>query len=353
MNGYPVVEVGKDQIILPPDIHEMIKRKSSRDPSSRFANKLHILLKFAGSDPKMIEYIGAGWISDTQFRINKKRLGAVMEIKLNTLNVNLRDLGFQQLQQDKNGWTEWTREKFTITSTLSDLADITSDKNGQKDVAKQLKSSNIDDSQSSKFVILRDVMISKCDPEIQQQFRRFTVSIWDELIEASGGKTTFTLDDFIFLAARRFRISKQSLKNATQLIRVIFLCADTTQVTLSDFTKFMAKFGPEETLMEKVGGMLSSSNHHGNWLNVTTDPSGLSNPDGLYGYFDNTEQNCIIFVYQNIFTFKVWNRVNVASSDGKYLVDQNDNEYDSWEQFFQINPMKIQEPSLNPLGVFW
>lgn len=353
MNGYPVVDVGKEPIVLPPDIHEMIKRKSSRDPSSRFANKLHILLKFAGSDPKMIEYIGAGWISDNQFKINKKRLGAVMEIKLNTLNVNLRDLGFQQIQQDKNGWTEWTRDKFSITSTLNDLADITSDKNGQKDMEKQSKSIYMEDTQSTKIAFLRDVMLGKCEPETQQQFRVYTISIWDELLESAEGNSTITSEDFINLAAKRFRISKQSLKNATQLMHAIFICDDDSQVTLSDFTKFMAKFGPEETLMEKVGGILSSSNHHGNWLKVTTDLKVLPNNGDPYGYFDNTEHNCFILVYPGNIVHKIWNRVDIAASAGKYLIDEKNNEYDSWEQFFQSNPLKLPEPNFPTLNYEW
>ena len=77
--------------ILPPEILKVIRRKSSRDPVARFSNKLHMLLGFAGNDRDRQESLGLGWIDDNQFRINKKRLIITMEIKLNTLNVNLKE----------------------------------------------------------------------------------------------------------------------------------------------------------------------------------------------------------------------------------------------------------------------
>jgi hypothetical protein len=68
---------------------------------------------YAGEDPAKQESIGAGWIYETSSRLNKKRLVIVMEIKHNTLNVNLKDLKFHLLEPEKSGWTVWERPDFT------------------------------------------------------------------------------------------------------------------------------------------------------------------------------------------------------------------------------------------------
>lgn len=342
--------VPREVDILPPDIRELIKRKSSRDPSSRFANKLHILLSFAGKDPNIIEYIGAGWISDSLFKINKKRFCIVMDIKLNTLNVNLRDLGFQQMSPDKGGWTEWSRNGFYVSSTLNDLAEITSDKSGGKDSDKSSRSAP-DDTQSTKISTLREIAVGKCDNEVAQKFRRFTISIWDELCDGADDKTIFTLQEFVQLAAQRFRIHKQKVSNAAEVIQAIFTCADPNQITILDFAKFMAKFGPEETLMEKVGSIVSSSNRNGNWLHVTSNPQSISNEQKFYGYFDENEHNCIILVSPRRGPTRVWNKVDVAASTGKYLVDDKGMEYDSWDNYFSINKIDAPEPAF-PVPIY-
>nr|1PP7_U Chain U, kDa initiator binding protein [Trichomonas vaginalis] len=105
---------------LPPEIVAALKRKSSRDPNSRFPRKLHMLLTYLASNPQLEEEIGLSWISDTEFKMKKKNVALVMGIKLNTLNVNLRDLAFEQLQHDKGGWTQWKRSGFTRNSVFED-----------------------------------------------------------------------------------------------------------------------------------------------------------------------------------------------------------------------------------------
>ena len=337
--------------MLPPDIKEIIKKKSSKDPRSRFANKLHILLSYAGNDPQRIEYIGAGWISDSLFKINKKQLGAIMEIKLNTLNVNLRDLGFVQMAQDHNGWTQWSRPGFHISSTLNDLAEISSGKNAQKDPEKMNKDKFPDDVLSVKIMALKDLSIGMCDQESLNRFKRFSVSIWDELVETADGKSSLPLNEFVKLAAQRFRMHKQKVSNAADVIQALFMCNDPEQVSLLDFAKFLAKFGPEETLMEKLGSIVASSNHNGNWLHVTTDGNSLQGEQSFYGYFDNLDQNCFILVNPKSQPVRIWNKVNVDSSTGKYLVDEIGQEYDNWDNYFALNPINEPQPAF-PVPIY-
>ena len=83
---------------LPHDIQQILRRKSSRDPSSRFSTKLHILLNFVqnSNDKDMEEKVGCAWVTDEEFRLNKRIITNILGIKLNTLNVNLHALGFIQ-----------------------------------------------------------------------------------------------------------------------------------------------------------------------------------------------------------------------------------------------------------------
>ena len=77
---------------LPQYIRDIIHRRSSRDPSSRFSRKLHALLSYVSANPDMEDEIGLSWIDDEIFQVNKKRLLEIMKIKLNTLNVNFKNL---------------------------------------------------------------------------------------------------------------------------------------------------------------------------------------------------------------------------------------------------------------------
>jgi len=331
-----VLDPSSEPVLLPPDIRAMIKRKSSRDPISRFAYKLHLLLMYAGDDVGRQNYIGAGWTCENQFRINKKRLITVMEIKLNTLNVNLKDLGFQQLQCDHNGWTEWSRHGFNRTSTLADLADVSSDKISGKDGDKTQKGHFVDESMVSKVSSLRDIVFGRCELETLQVFKRIANSIWEEIIDGIENKNSISFEEFLPLVSERFRVSHQSLKNAKRVLEVMFLC-DPKQVTIQDFARFLAKFGPEETVMEKIGSLTSSSNQNDHWFRpvygVPTDIADCS----TYGYFDETEQNCIVIVQKNVKQCKVYNRLDIAIP-GEYLIDDQGTTYSSWQDFFEKNP---------------
>jgi hypothetical protein len=64
----------------------------------------------------MRELLGLAWVTDDEFRMHKLCVSRLMDIKLNTLNVNLRDLHFTMTDKEKNGWSRWKREGFSRTS---------------------------------------------------------------------------------------------------------------------------------------------------------------------------------------------------------------------------------------------
>ncbi|OHS99399.1 hypothetical protein TRFO_34114 [Tritrichomonas foetus] len=105
---------------LPVELQSVIRRKCSRDPKTRFTYKIHLLLAFILTNSYLEEEVGIGWVSEQEFRINKKRLVELLGIKMNSMNVNLHDLGFHKMQHEKNGWTRWTRDGFTQNRILMD-----------------------------------------------------------------------------------------------------------------------------------------------------------------------------------------------------------------------------------------
>jgi hypothetical protein len=102
---------------LPDHIRVSLKRKSSRNPNSRFQRNPHLLLSCSSEFPSLQDPVGLGWTSDSEFKMNKTTLSSVIGIKLNKINVNLRDLNFEQVERDKEGWTAWKGVGFTRSNS--------------------------------------------------------------------------------------------------------------------------------------------------------------------------------------------------------------------------------------------
>jgi hypothetical protein len=221
---------GSESLLLPPEIQKMIKRKSSHDPLSRFSNKLHILLMYAGEDLAKQASIGAGWIYDTSFRLNKKRLVIVMEIKQNTLNVNLKDLKFHLLEPETSGWAVWKRPGFTRQSTIEELVDLRADKVPEKLMQSLLPENTL----LVKLALSRDMSFGFTDPPAANLSKRLSFSMWEEIGQTAG---QYPVDP------DEFHASCQKLDDSLRILQAIFVCADPTPLKVLDFAKFMAKFG--------------------------------------------------------------------------------------------------------------
>ena len=326
---------------LPPEIQVMLKRKSSRDPNSRFSSKLHMLLNYAGNDAAKQEFIGAGWTEGGNFRINKKRLITIMDIKLNTLNVNLKDLKFQQLHSDQAGWTLWCRDGFAPNSTIDDIAEVKSEKFSQKG-EKLVTTVPNDEMQQSKLTVLKDISLGKSDPAQTQLYKKIAISIWDELLDSPVQKSAVSPQEFINASAIRFRASHQKLENAKQILNHVFLYPDQSQLTIMDFAVFLARFGPEETLMQKVGSLLKSSNENGNWLRLTVAHDYIPGENDFYGFFDDVDNNGFVLKKRDGSTIKIYNIVDAPATE-PYLIDMNNQKYKSWQDYFILNPIYLPE----------
>ncbi|KAH0791243.1 39 kDa initiator binding protein [Histomonas meleagridis] len=319
---------------LPPEIQKVIERKSSRDPASRFSNKLLILLNYAGDDETKQNFVGAGWVDKKHFRINKKRLVVIMKIKINTLNVNLKDLKFHQIQNDQNGWTTWERAGFAQESTAVDLAD---EKIMNEDKTNFPNYTN-SESPKSKISLLREINLGMTSANTIQSFKSIIISIWEEFTANSTNRNSIATPEFLEMAAKRFRASHQKLANSKVVLETIFKCFDPNQITVTDFARFIAKFGPEATLMQKIASLLKSSNENQNWLKIVHDPYAISSEgESIYGFFDESEDNCFVIIRNDRTVSKVYNMVEEPAS-GEYLIDSSGTKYTSWQNYFEVHP---------------
>ena len=312
---------------LPPELVMMLKRKASRDLASRFPAKLRALLTYVTQNPQLEDEIGLAWIDDETFKMNKHALSAVMGIKLNTLNVNLRDLKFQQQQHNKDGWTRWKKEGFTRSSQSLGLEAIsTFDTHAP-----------VDPWGLPQPPLPRNphVTIGKVSPQVAEKFFQTTDLFWRQLngapVPAVSTKT------FTHHAGEKLRQEGQALNNAIEVLAAIISPTDSDMTTFDQFVKFMAMFGPRQTAMLKIESLLRCSHNTGQWLIFDTR---VPHPP-VFAAFDDREPNCLV-ITANKSVSRVWNMPLVESDSGQpYLVDSMDRTYMSWAEYFDENPVNM------------
>ena len=326
MNDFNENEINS---ILPQFIKEALKRKSSRDPSSRFPKKLHMLLSFVTDQPKYENQIGLSWVNDVEFKMNKKTVSNVMGIKLNTINVNLRDLHFEQLQHDKNGWTRWKKNGFSKNSISPDqpaeTIQMNSEKNQNIRKNKYPKENNSDRNRLYSS-------IGKIDSNSKEYFDNSVLQLWSKLFSVPFNATIHT-KVFIEATAKEFKQEEQPIENAIEVINAIIAPDDRPLINYSDLYKFLAMFGPAETAMLKIAELLRYSNSSGNWLHFTNDIQ-MEVHSSFTGSFDPLEPNCLVLRYKTGDVIKVWNQPLILATEKPYIIDENGHEYASWSHYF-------------------
>ncbi|OHT03571.1 39 kDa initiator binding protein [Tritrichomonas foetus] len=304
---------------LPAGIKVILGRKSSRDPESRFTSKLHILLSFVSENPGREDDLGVAWVTEDEFKLNKRILAAVMGIKLNTLNVNLKDLHFQQQQHNKDGWTRWRKVGFT-RSQISDSQQIPQ---SRKKIMRETATFNLPFS------------LGPLVDSFFQEFQRTCVHTWKELTGLNTNRS-FTSSSFLQHAAAKFKIPEQNEKQALNIIKSIIAPHHVELINFEMFARFMAMFGPPQTVMQKITSLLESSEREKPepWLLFSKPESMPQN----YGMFDENEQNCL-FIKMYGTEIKVWNIPLINSNEGDYIMDEDGRLFSSWDTYFKHHPL--------------
>lgn len=328
-------DISDPMAILPIEIQTIIKRKSSRDPSSRFASKLHLLLSYVSKsgDPSLEEKVGCGWVNDEEFKLNKRTICQVLGIKLNTLNVNLHALQFNQQKHNKDGWTLWRREGFTRNSP--DIAEQPSSSMNQKMMKNPNTPSMLTD--PSVYSIFK-INLGQTNPYDNEMFTNEARQMWIDFGNTDINSPAMA-SDLIRKAALKFKQPEQPLSNAIEVLQAI-MAPDQTQPTITffQFAKLLAMFGPKDTIMLKIASLLSCSNTTGQWLFF----SKIDQPPMYYGTFSDEQPNCLILCQQGRPPIRVWN-MPLVDATNPYI--KNETEFfNNWEDYFDRHPFNSLTP---------
>jgi hypothetical protein len=138
--------------------------------------------------------------------------------------------------------------------------------------------------------------------------------------------------------AKRFRYSEQGFQNAKEVIDAIIRpSAATSHVDFPDFSRFLAMFGPESTIMLKIASLLSCSNVTGNWLSFDRVQNSSRPP---FAYFDPGMPNCLLVHHGDNRTERVFNDPTAASGLQPYVIDEGGKMYKDWEEWFGRHPVR-------------
>jgi hypothetical protein len=308
---------------LPEAIREALKRKSTRDPNSRFPAKLHLLLSYTSEWPDFQEMVGIAWANDEEFKMNKPVLADVMGIKLNTLNVNLRDLRYEQVQRHEDGWTRWRRPGFTrLANTIEEEEDLPRELPPVPDFVGRMP---------------LPFALEHVTEEQRENFLTDAQRLWMEILRCSP-TAVVPVDFVVDKAAQRFRYRDQPLENAREVIAAILKpAASGERFVFADFGRLLAMFGPAKTIMVKIAALLACSNATGRWLMFERNHSVM----GPLAFFHQYVPNCLVVQHSDNSQEKVFN-VPVVEAPGDYLVDDFGNRYDGWEAWFGKHPVRGQ-----------
>jgi hypothetical protein len=318
--------------VLPAYIRDVIKQRSTKNPCSRFARKIFTLLSYVDTKPEAVDYVGLQWITEDRFRMNKKILRNLLEIKENSLNVNLRKLNFIQTQCDKVGWTEWMKKDFTRRE-MSNSVDSQDDQpftNLLVDGILQQPMAQIPGIAQQEFIFARanDISIGLISIERKSLIVKKAIQIWQEIVENDSIEVVSS-EFFIFKVAQRWQLPGQSFENALSVVKVILAPNDITQtISFIDFYKTYAAFGPEPTIMNKVKSILDAGAGENGWIYFGYSALEIKKVAEQYAYFDENEPNCLVCV-NGIEMCKAWNMPDVGANES-YIYADNGNYYCDW-----------------------
>lgn len=335
---------------LPHDIREMLKRKSSRDPGSQFHTKLHSLLSLSQGDQALENEIGIAWISNDEFKIHKQRLAATMGIKLNSLNVNLRSCQFTSRLRDRDGWTRWSRPGFSRYSNVceSGATPTVMDSDG---MPRATHRTVISDKQRSIVpTFSRPFSLGAISNLENDRFMDEARRAWQELVPNRSPTVSVNASYLLDRAAKMFRFNsnqdeEQSEENARAVMGALLVSRkpEDTELSFADFARFLAMFGPKETVMLKILSLLSLGQSGDDvesrtWLNFDRHT-----PDEELGLpcarFSEPMPNCLVIRQRDGSVRSAYNNPLVQES-GEYVIDDSGHTYSSWVDYFDKKPLE-------------
>lgn len=310
---------------IPESILNFIRKRSNRTEQTRFPYKLFSLLQWVGRNQSKGENAGCGWVSDTEFFIDKQKVCQVMQVKLNTLNVNLKTLGFEQSRTRDKNITFYKNEGFTYDSNQA--ASFEKIRNSRCK-PESLLHLNIKAVYLTSLEPLQLFMMPKKDIDA---FKHEVVDIWTSIV---GLDLLFAVSLKSFL--KSFEAQLESKHYFDVYILQQALAPRVPEVLdIFDFAVFLARFGPFNTISLKL------FQHHSAVNEIRPDLVYFTSPHN--NYFSDTFHNCFRFPLVQAGEYHCYN-LPLTNANGQFLIDEDEICYPSWQKMIQQNYFLFQIP---------
>jgi hypothetical protein len=307
---------------VPDDLLRIVRNHSNRQERSRFPYKLWSLLDWVKDDPIRASLIGCGWTNDSEFFIEKSVLCHTMQVKLNTLNVNLRHLGFHPSRGPIGAKTYWSTQGFCRNSP-DDFEEIRNSRCRPEALQKL-------DIRAVYLPILESIQIWTMTQTDTSQFKREVVNEWHRLV---GKKLVFGLSsaEFHELLIRDLDEMHGRQCPDRMLLQQAFTGRTREVCDVFDFAVFLARFGPYRTVPEKLNqyfGVINDLKQE--FYNFASPVPSFAN------HFSQTFHNCFRFPLAPSGEYHCYN-LPWVDSKSQFLIDEDGCAYQSWQKMSHQN----------------
>ncbi|EAY10225.1 hypothetical protein TVAG_118770 [Trichomonas vaginalis G3] len=349
---------------IPPELLDNQRTKGKAPVSQGFAYRLWHLLKWASNDPMRMNNLGARWTSPNEFALDKSRYAEVIKSQPNTINFKLRSCKFNQSQPRTSTYTFWKCEGFTAQSTENDLIAI-DNKRDSSEASPQFTD------EALHIPLLETVRIYPPIPENNNRFKNEAIFLWEEIVP-NHCIWAYSLTQFIEAATMKFCASysksssgetftydaqqtqfSQYLKNynldlhdtARKMLTYVLTHKNTYCITIPEFCTFFARFGPDDSVLEKIHQLLCCSKAYNDWFKPVEQTFDLHKP--ITGCYSNTFANCFIIKRSQGITFHVYNQPFFQGPVG-FLFDESDKNFNTWHAVFEMMSCQQIQYQANP-----
>lgn len=328
-----------------------------------FPYKLWKCLQWTGNDKMKMENLGIGWVNDTEFWIEKQRFCNVIKMQLNTFNFKLRTCKFMQSRQRQNTKTYWKCDGFSQNSTIEDLTKI--------DMRRSLDDNLPQVTELAIYLPLLDSigLFTSGAQNLTLKFKSDAILLWADIIR-NNTVWAVSSQDFLNAATQKFcdsftgnsdafsydtqqtefgqyiKLNHMDLfQTARQMINYVLIHPNPNLITLIDFCKFLARFGPEQCILEKIHQLLICSHTFADWFQPQEQV--FDQNKMISGCFSNTFANAFVIKRMQGITMHLYNLPNANIRIG-FLVDETCKKYLTWHSAFDTFNVTQAPPTQIP-----
>ena len=299
---------------LPSEIKSVVSHRASKNEETRFPHKLFKLLEWSGHHQNRQEIAGCGWISEDEFFLDKSFICHHFGIKLNTLNSNLKNLGFVQSRKRQNDRTFFKNTSSTFKNVSQDHDLLTIRHDHDTVVALQ---------RAFNMPLLADLELYGLSHDDVFQFKKNAILAWESIIGVM--KFAIGISEFLKILQTQFLQMTD-----VEFVREALSPRVPTVIDIFDFAVFLARFGPFENLIAKIG----QYQQFFRFLRSDLSFWGSLSPASFYGTSFN---NGFSFKLEHVGEYHCYN-LPLKTINQTFLVDEDNQYFSQWYHIYRIYP---------------